>query len=97
MEILLFKNFFNKNTVKIIRRFTSYESLLSFQTGKDVVTYVVYFNEIQNVKTKLETGINQYNVKAIKMGLDNEVISNLIGNTEKEINILRKVFLHNMV
>ena len=50
-----------------LRRFRAYESLLSFQTGKDVVTYVVYSNEIQNVKTVLETGINQYNVKAVSM------------------------------
>ena len=50
-----------------LRRFRAYESLLSFQIGKDVVTYVVYSNGIQNVKTILETGINQYNVKAISM------------------------------
>ena len=50
-----------------LRRFRAYESLLSFQTGKDVVTYVVYSNGIQNVKTILETGINQYNVKVISM------------------------------
>ena len=50
-----------------LRRFRAYESLLSFQTGKDVVTYVVYSNGIQNVKTVLETGINEYSVKAISM------------------------------
>ena len=50
-----------------LRRFRAYESLLSFQTGKDVVTYVVYSNGIQNVKTVLEAGINQYSVKAISM------------------------------
>ncbi len=50
-----------------LRRFRAYESLLSFQTGKDVVTYVVYSNGIQNTKSVLETGINQYNVKAISI------------------------------
>lgn len=50
-----------------LRRFRAYESLLSFQTGKDVVTYVVYSNGIQNVKTILETGINEYSVKVISM------------------------------
>ena len=50
-----------------LRRFRAYESLLSFQTGKDVVTYVVYSNGIQKTKSVLETGINQYNVKAISM------------------------------
>lgn len=50
-----------------LRRFRAYESLLSFQTGKDVVTYLIYSNGIQNVKTILETGINEYSVKAISM------------------------------
>lgn len=50
-----------------LRRFRAYESLLSFQTGKDVVTYVVYSNGIQNTNGVLQTGINQYNVKAISM------------------------------
>ncbi|WP_154696496.1 hypothetical protein [Clostridium botulinum] len=55
------------------------------------MTYVVYSNGIQNTETVLETGINEYNVKAIKMGFDNEAISNLTGLTEKEINLLRRV------
>lgn len=50
-----------------LRRFRAYESLLSFQTSKDVVTYVVYSNEISNTKSILQTGINEYNVKAISM------------------------------
>ena len=50
-----------------LRRFRAYESLLSFQTGKDVVTYVVYSNGIKNTKAVLETGINEYSVKAISM------------------------------
>ncbi len=120
------------------------------------MTYVVYSNGIQNTETVLETGINEYSVKAIsmidkdgdvviqeiqekiydnikvtkqdlialtftpimsgkltklekiiksirlvkktdtaikaiKMGFDNEAISNLTGLTEKEINLLRRV------
>ena len=50
-----------------LRRFRAYESLLSFQTSKDVVTYVVYSNGIINTKSILKTGINEYNVKAISM------------------------------
>lgn len=50
-----------------LRRFRAYEALLSFQTTKDVVTYVVYSNEINNTKSILQTGINEYNVKAISM------------------------------
>ena len=50
-----------------LRRFRAYESLLSFQTGRDVVTYVVYSNGIQNVNTILETGINKYNIKPISL------------------------------
>lgn len=37
-----------------LRRFRVYESLLSFQTGKDVVIYVVYSNRIQNVEAVLD-------------------------------------------
>lgn len=50
-----------------LRRFRAYESLLSFQTSKDVVTYVVYSNGIHDTKSILQTGINEYNVKAISM------------------------------
>ncbi|CAI3633983.1 hypothetical protein CNEO4_360035 [Clostridium neonatale] len=35
------------------RRIRAYEPLLSFQTGKYVVTYVVYSNEIQKTKVVL--------------------------------------------
>ena len=50
-----------------LRRFRAYESLLSFQTKKDVVTYVVYSNGIQNAMDTLKTGINEYNTKVISM------------------------------
>lgn len=50
-----------------LRRFRAYEALLSFQTTKDVVTYVVYSNGIHSAKSILQTGINEYNVKAISM------------------------------
>ncbi|MFT8352920.1 hypothetical protein [Clostridium saccharoperbutylacetonicum] len=50
-----------------LRRFRAYESLLSFQTDREVVTYVIYSNGIENTATILQTGINEYNVKAISM------------------------------
>lgn len=50
-----------------LRRFRAYEALLSFQTTKDVVTYVVYSNGIHNTNSILQTGINEYNIKAISM------------------------------
>jgi DNA-binding Xre family transcriptional regulator len=50
-----------------LRRFRAYEALLSFQTTKDVVTYVVYSNGIHNTKSILQTGINEYNIKVISM------------------------------
>lgn len=67
-----------------LRRFRAYESLLSFQTGKDVVTYVVYSNGIQNAKAVLQTGINQYNVKAVSMYDRNGDI--VIEEVEKKLN-----------
>lgn len=53
--------------IEILRRFRAYEALLSFQTSRDVVTYVVYSNGILNTKSILQTGINEYSVKAISM------------------------------
>lgn len=32
-----------------LRRFRAYESLLSHQTGKDVVTYVIYSGNIKDI------------------------------------------------
>ncbi len=50
-----------------LRRFRAYEALLSHQTGKDAVTYVVYSGNIKNPESTLETGINEYKVKSISM------------------------------
>lgn len=50
-----------------LRRFRAYEALLSHQTGKDVVTYVIYSGDIINPKDKLVTGISEYSVKTISM------------------------------
>ena len=50
-----------------LRRFRAYEALLSHQTGKDVVTYVVYSGNIKNPRNTLETGINEYKVNSISM------------------------------
>lgn len=50
-----------------LRRFRAYEALLSHQTSKDVVTYVVYSNNIKNVSDKLITGISEFRIKAISM------------------------------
>ncbi|MCS4467258.1 hypothetical protein JTS99_16520, partial [Clostridium botulinum] len=49
------------------RRFRAYEALLSHQTGKDAVTYVVYSGNIKNPGNALETRINEYKVKSISM------------------------------
>ncbi|KGN03571.1 hypothetical protein Z969_01000 [Clostridium novyi A str. 4570] len=50
-----------------LRRFRTYEALLSYQTGKDVLTYVIYSGNIKNPENVLKTGINEYKVKAISM------------------------------
>ncbi|EES48577.1 hypothetical protein NE172_03570 [Clostridium botulinum] len=50
-----------------LRRFRTYESLLNMQTGKDVVTYVVYSGDIKNPLSGYESGINSYKVNAISM------------------------------
>ncbi|CBZ02561.1 hypothetical protein H04402_00750 [Clostridium botulinum H04402 065] len=50
-----------------LRRFRAYEALLSHQTGKDVVTYVVYSGNIKNPGDTLETGISEFRVNSISM------------------------------
>ncbi|BCZ48909.1 hypothetical protein psyc5s11_49760 [Clostridium gelidum] len=50
-----------------LRRFRTYEALLNLQTGKDVVTYVVYSGDIKNPLSGYESGINSYRVNAISM------------------------------
>lgn len=53
--------------VSDLRRFRTYEALLNFQTGRDVVTYVVYSGDIKNPSSGYESGINTYRVNAISM------------------------------
>ena len=60
----------NKN-ISDLRRFRAYEALLSHQTGKDVVTYVIYSSNIINVNDTLETGINKFKVNTISMASKN--------------------------
>ncbi len=50
-----------------LRRFRAYESMLSHQTEKDVLTYVVYSGNIKNLGNILKTGINEYKVNSISM------------------------------
>lgn len=50
-----------------LRRFRAYEALLSHQTGKDVVTYIIYSGDITNPKDIHRTGISEYRVKTISM------------------------------
>lgn len=41
-----------------LRRFRAYEALLSHQTGKDTITYVIYSGNIKDPVNIFETGIN---------------------------------------
>ncbi len=66
-----------------LRRFRAYESLLSFQTKKEVITYVVYTNNIKNPLSSLKTGISEYNIKVVSMSnKDGDAIIELIENNE---------------
>lgn len=67
-----------------LRRFRAYESLLSLQTGKDVVTYVVYSGDIREPKSSFKSGINNYNIVPISMAnKDGDKIFNDIINKIK--------------
>lgn len=62
-----------------LRRFRAYESLLSFQTKKEVITYVVYTNNIKNPSSSLKTGISEYNIRVVSMSnKDGDAIIELI-------------------
>lgn len=83
----------NKGNLDLIR-FRAYEALLSHQTGKDVVTYVVYSGNIKKPKNMLLIGINEYKVISIAMKdkdgdkIYNDIvnkISNGIGLTRQDI------------
>jgi predicted transposase/invertase (TIGR01784 family) len=50
-----------------LRRFRAYEALLSYQTSKPVITYVVYSGDISNPLSGYEEGINTYRINAISM------------------------------
>ncbi|BDR76143.1 DUF4351 domain-containing protein [Clostridium tetani] len=56
----------NKGKIDL-RRFRAYEALLSHQTGKDAVTYVVYSGNIKNPGNTLQTGISEFKVNTISM------------------------------
>lgn len=67
--------------IEDLRRFRTYEALLNFQTGKDVVTYVVYSGDIKNPLSGYESGINHYKINAITMAdKDGDEIFNTIIN-----------------
>jgi hypothetical protein len=79
----------NKN-ISDLRRFRAYEALLSHQTGKDVVTYVIYSsNYIINVNDTLETGINKFKVNTISMASKNgdDVFKNVSDKISKGISL----------
>ncbi len=70
MEDDTFIHFEFQTTHKVktdLRRFRAYEALLSHQTGKDTVTYVIYSGNIKSPANILETGINEYKVNSISM------------------------------
>ena len=50
-----------------LKRFRMYESLLSYQHKKDVVTYVLFSGSIKNPMTELTSGINTYRIQPIIM------------------------------
>lgn len=53
--------------IEDLMRFRTYESLLNYQTKKDVVTYVVYSGDIKNPIGEYSCGMNTYKVNVISM------------------------------
>ena len=46
-------------------RFRAYEAVLGSQTGKDVLTYVIYSGGIRHTKTELDCGFYTYRVEPV--------------------------------
>ena len=86
----------NKN-ISDLRRFRAYEALLSHQTGKDVVTYVIYSSNIINVNDTLETGINKFKVNTISMASKNgdDVLDRIL-NTIKLLKDIDITYRHDV-
>ena len=76
----------NKN-ISDLRRFRAYEALLSHQTGKDVVTYVIYSSNIINVNDTLETGINKFNTISMASKNGDDVFKNVSDKISKGISL----------
>lgn len=74
-----------------LRRFRAYEALLSHQTCKDVITYVVYSGDIRNFSSNFKTGINEFRVNAISMSdKDGDKIYNSIVEKIKSGEVITK-------
>lgn len=52
---------------KDLRRFHAYEAVLSHESGKSVITYVIYSGGIKNSKTELDCGVYTYRVIPVYM------------------------------
>ncbi|WP_138205608.1 DUF4351 domain-containing protein [Haloimpatiens lingqiaonensis] len=75
-----------------LRRFRAYEALLSHQTGKDVVTYVVYSSNIKNPEDTLQTGINGYKINSISMADKNgdKIYNDIVGKIESGMELTKE-------
>lgn len=52
---------------KDLRRFHAYEAVLAHESGKNVITYVIYSGGIKKTKTELECGAYTYRIMPIYM------------------------------
>ena len=50
-----------------LRRFRSYEAITSYHHKVDVTTCVICSSQVQELKDRLETGINTYHIKVLRM------------------------------
>ncbi|ENK0556596.1 DUF4351 domain-containing protein [Clostridium sporogenes] len=78
-----------------LRRFRAYEALLSHQTGKDVVTYVVYSGNIKNPGNTLETGISEFRVNSISMASrdGDKIYNDVVEKIKSGIEVAKEDFI----
>ena len=71
--------------IKDLRRFKGYEAVLEHQTGKTVITHVIYSGDIKKPLSGYESGLNHYQVHIIS--LQDKDAAKILEKIEKKIEV----------
>ena len=74
--------------IKDLRRFKGYEAVLEHQTGKTVITHVIYSGDIKRPLSGYDSGLNHYQVHIIS--LQDKDAAKILEKIEKKIEAEKK-------